>query len=71
MAAGRRRPIPLRLIAGDPMTTDPDAVSKPRDATDAGGSTAGRDEPARAGRGRSAKLMPPADPIGTLARPAL
>jgi DNA-binding SARP family transcriptional activator len=53
------------------MTTDPDAVSKPRDATDAGGSTAGRDEPARAGRGRSAKLMPPADPIGTLARPAL
>src|SRR4029450_10903402 len=40
------------------------------DATAAGGTIAGRDEAAR-GRGRSAKLMPPADPIGTLARPAL
>src|SRR4029453_14436641 len=70
MAGGPRRPIPLGLFAGDPMTADPDAVSKPRDATAAGGTIAGRDEAAR-GRGGWAKLMPPAAPIRTLPRPAL
>ena len=53
------------------MTADPDAVTKGTTKTDTGGSAAGRDDGPRAGRGRSAKLLPPADPLGTLARPSL
>jgi ATP/maltotriose-dependent transcriptional regulator MalT len=52
------------------MTADPDAVS-PSAKTDAGARAEGRDDDARAARGRQAKLLPPADPAGTLARPAL
>jgi ATP/maltotriose-dependent transcriptional regulator MalT len=51
------------------MTADPDAVRQ--STTETAGATPLRDEGTRAGRGRSAKLLPPTDPIGTLARPQL
>ena len=41
------------------------------DTTDASNQASARVENAPAGRGRSAKLLPPADPIGTLPRPPL
>src|SRR5262245_14058467 len=50
------RPIPLGCLAGESMTADPDAVSQST-KTDTGGSAAGRDDGARVGRGRSAKLL--------------
>jgi len=50
------------------MTADPDAVRQSTTET-AGATPPLRDEVTRAGRGRSAKLLPPTDPIGTLARP--
>jgi len=53
------------------MTADPDAVTQPIAKTDAGDQARRRDDAARVARGRSAKLLPPADPAGTLARPML
>src|SRR5262245_22764821 len=53
------------------MTAEPDAATQSSPKSDASRQAAGRDDLARAGRGRSAKLLPPADPIGTLARPTL
>jgi DNA-binding SARP family transcriptional activator/Tfp pilus assembly protein PilF len=53
------------------MTTDPDPVTHSRTKTVARGTASGRSDGARSGRGRSAKLLPPADPVGTVARPAL
>ena len=53
------------------MTSDPDAVTTRSDKIDSGDLGGGRDDVARAARGRSAKLLPPTDPIWTLARPLL
>ena len=53
------------------MTADPDAVTQPTTKSAAGGAAANGSTGVRAGRGRLAKLLPPADPAGTLARPAL
>ena len=53
------------------MTADPDAVTQPTTKSAAGGAAANGTTGVRAGRGRLAKLLPPADPAGTLARPAL
>ena len=53
------------------MTADPDAVRPRREKIDPGDPRASRGDVARAGGGRSAKLLPPADPVGTLARPVL
>ena len=53
------------------MTADPDAVEQRSDTIEAGGPVAGREASPRAGGGRSAKLLPPADPVGTVARPVL
>jgi DNA-binding SARP family transcriptional activator/Tfp pilus assembly protein PilF len=69
MAAAGRGPYHCDSSQGIPMTADPDPVTQSRTTT--GGAMPARDDAARASRGQSAKLLPPTDPIGTLARPEL
>ena len=52
------------------MTADPDAVMAVHDRSPGRPSRAARGH-ARRAAGRAAKLLPPSDPLGTLARPDL
>jgi ATP/maltotriose-dependent transcriptional regulator MalT/DNA-binding SARP family transcriptional activator len=63
-------PLTIAVFAGDPMTADPDTVSQ-RTAKTGLRKADGSADASRAARSRSAKLLPPADPMGTLARPTL